>query len=343
MAIRPPVFHADEATPHAYQISGLLGRGAFGLVYAARLLGPEGFARPVALKVLRPAYVRHAELVEQLKDEARALARLRHPAFVQVDRLVELDLGWTIVMERVDGVDLARLVTHLPRLPLRPALEIAALTAGALHAAWAGPDESGAPLRMLHRDLKPANLMLTPLGLVKICDLGIAATVEDARGCTFGTPEYAAPERFDGRDGPEADVYALAVVLYELITGERLGLGTPVREHHDARWREVLRVLRARLAELGPEAEPVYDLLRFSLAFEPSIRPPADAFEAACLAVAGRLREEPLRSWAGRVVPPLLTEALEPEPDDEDLVVEVIVDEETPTLMDLSKDAALRV
>jgi serine/threonine-protein kinase len=219
---------------------------------------------------------------------------------------------------------------------------VAALIAGALHAAWAGTDESGTPLRMLHRDLKPANLMLTPLGAVKICDLGIAATAEDARGCTFGTPDYAAPERFDGREGPEADVYALAVVLYELITGERFGLGTPVREHHEARWREVLAVLRARLPASGRAAEPVYDLIRFSLAFDPSVRPPADAFEAACLAVAGQLREEPLRSWAAREVGPLLAEALEPEVDDEDLVAEVVVDDETPTLMDLSKDAGLR-
>lgn len=343
MATRPNVFHADEAALHAYQICGLLGRGAFGLVYAARLMGPDGFVRPVALKALRPAYTGNAALVAQLKDEARALARLRHPAFVQVDRMVELELGWTIVMERVDGVDLQRLATHVPRLPLRPALEIAALVAGALHAAWAGPDESRAPLRMLHRDLKPANLMLTPLGAVKICDLGIAATAEDARGCTFGTPDYAAPERFNGREGPEADVYALAVVLYELITGERFGLGTPVREHHDVRWREALAILRAVLAESARQAEPVYDLIRFSLAFEPAVRPPADAFEAACLAVAAQLHEEPLRAWASREVPPLLAEALEQEPDDEDLVAEVVLDEETPTLIDLSKDSGLRV
>jgi serine/threonine-protein kinase len=113
MALRPPVFHADEATPHAYQILGLLGRGAFGLVYAARLVGPEGFVRPVALKVLRPAYADNAALVSQLKDEARALARLRHPAFVQVDRLVELDLGWTIVMERVEGGTSTPTTPHL--------------------------------------------------------------------------------------------------------------------------------------------------------------------------------------------------------------------------------------
>lgn len=342
------VLHAEETTPYAYEIHGLLGRGAFGLVYAARLVGPEGFSRPVALKLLKPAYANLPELNRRLVDEARALARLQHPAFIRVDRLIQLESGWALVMERVDGPDLQRLQGEIPRLPLGPALEIAAITASALHAAWAGQDERGRPLRMLHRDLKPSNVMITAFGQVKICDLGSAAAHHELQatlGGTFGTPDYAAPERFDGREGPEADVYALAVVLYELITGERFGLGSPVREHHEARWREALTVLRARLAEGWADHEPVYDLIRFSLAYDPVVRPPAEAFEAACLAMRARLRDESLRSWAGRVVPPMLQRSMEPVSalQDEDLPTEATDDEQTPTLMDLLPDQIIRV
>ena len=94
---------SDENTPYAYEIEGVLGRGSFGLIYGARLMGPHGFTRPVALKVLKPAYAAADELVEQLRAEALALASLRHPAFIQVDRLVRLDIGWAVVMEQVRG------------------------------------------------------------------------------------------------------------------------------------------------------------------------------------------------------------------------------------------------
>lgn len=322
----PVIVHTDEITPYTYEIDGLLGRGAFGLVYSARLVGPEGFQRPVALKVLKPDHAGTDELVERLRGEARAMARLNHPSFIRVDRLVRLELGWAMVMERVDGVNLRRLLDAVGRAPLGPALEIAALVAGALHVAWTAPDERGRPIHLLHRDLKPSNLMLTPFGEVKILDLGIARDQRDldrTSACALGTPDYAAPERFDGREGPEADVYSLAVVLYELLTGERYGLASPVREHHDARWREALGSAREALRGRGGVAEPVCDLLRFSLAFHPSVRPPADAFEAACLAVRAALPDEALRVWAGRVVRPLLADLVFP--------LESLDDEELPT------------
>lgn len=341
------VLHAEENSSFAYEIHGLLGRGAFGLIYAARLMGPGGFSRPVALKMLKPSYAALPELQHRLREEARALARLPHPAFIRIDRLVELDSGLAMVLERVDGVDLQRLIAVVGRVPIGAALEIAAITAGALHAAWAGLDERGRPLRMLHRDLKPSNLMITPYGQVRICDLGSAVARSEIHaepGGTFGTPDYAAPERFDGRNGPEGDIYGLAVVLYELVTGERFGLGSPVREHHEARWREALQELREVLKPRWEQLEAIYDLIRFSLAFDPVVRPPAEAFEAACLAVRARLRDEPLRAWAGRVVPPLASSSLEPllEPDDVDLATESISDEETPTLMDLLPDQVVR-
>lgn len=341
------VLHADE-TAWRYELQGVLGRGAFGLVYAARLVGSAGFSRPVALKLLKPSCAGSVELNARLREEARALAMLRHPAFVRIERLERLEGSWALVLERVDGVDLQRLLAAHQRIPLGPALEIAAITAGALHAAWSDTDERGRPLRLLHRDLKPSNLMLTPHGAVRVCDLGSAAArgaLQGEQGRAFGTPDYAAPERFDGRDGPEADIFSLGVVLYELLTGERFGLASPVREHHEVSWREALAVLRATLGPDGGDREAIYDLIRFSLAFDPLVRPPAEAFEAACLAVRARLPDEALRAYARRVVPPLLQGSVEPVDSllEEDLPTEATGDEETPTLMDLLPDQVVRV
>lgn len=329
------IAHADENTPYAYEIEGLLGKGAFGLVYRARLMGPEGFVRPVALKVLKPAYAAADELVEQLRDEALALASLHHPAFIRVDRLVRLDLGWAVVMEQVRGLDLSRLLARVDAVPLGAALEIVSIVAGALHVAWTAPGADGRPLRLMHRDLKPSNLMITPYGEVKICDLGTCRAQRRRANAgplpAFGTPDYAAPERFDGVDGPEGDLYALGVVLYELLSGERFGLASPVRAWHDERWQEVVASAAALLRPRGLSVEPVLDLIRYSLAFSPAERPTAEAFEAICLAVRAALPDEGLRAWAGRVLPPLMYRppALD---EDDDGPTEEVNDEETPTL-----------
>lgn len=332
------IAHADENATFSYEIDGLLGRGAFGLVYRARLRGPGGFSRPVALKVLKPAYTDDDELVEHLRAEARALASLDHPAFIRVDRLVRLDLGWAVVMEQVRGLDLLRVLQRAGRLPLAPALEVVAMVAGALHAAWTAPDELGRPLRLMHRDLKPSNLMLTPYGEVKVCDLGNCRAHRRRAGegalPAFGTPDYAAPERFDGVDGPAGDIYALGVVLFELLTGERFGLASPVRGWHEERWAEAVATAAELLRPRGVHAEAVLDLLRYSLAFDAASRPSAEALEAASLAARANLPDEGLRAWAGRALPPLMFRPAALDDDDEDLAEEVD-DEQTPTLQAL--------
>ena len=299
---------SDENTPYAYEIEGVLGRGSFGLIYGAHLKGPHGFTRPVALKVLKPAYAAADELVEQLRAEALALASLRHPAFIQVDRLVRLDIGWAVVMEQVRGLDLAAVLAAVARMPLGPALDVVGTVAGALHAAWTAPDEAGRPLRLMHRDLKPSNLMVTPYGEVKICDLGTALAERRGPGAlpAVGTPDYAAPERFDGHDAPAGDIYALGVVLYEILSGERFGLASPVRAWHEERWGEVIASAATLLRPRGLALEPVLDLLRYALAFDAEVRPSAEAFEATCLAVRAAIPDEGLRAWAGRTLPPLM-------------------------------------
>ena len=296
-----------ETSSCRYELSGLLGQGAFGMVYEAQLHGPAGFSRVVALKVLKASYASQPEFVARMRVEAQTLARLHHPGFVRVDRVVELDLGPAVVMERVDGVDLRRALQAAGRVPLGVALDIVAAVAGALHVALTQPDAHGVPLGLMHRDLKPNNIFVTRHGEVKLGDLSVVCDDEDTpSGVSFATPEYAAPERYDGRETPASDVYALGAVLYELATGERFGLASPVREHHEARWREALDSAARQLSRLGPSGEGVVDLLRYSLAWLPEVRPPADAIETVARSLRAGMRDEGLRAWAARVISPLV-------------------------------------
>ncbi len=306
----------QRAGRRRYEVTGTLGRGGFGTVYQAQLLGEEGFRKTVALKVLNRGLLDQPELAARLRDEARILGLIRHRAVVQVDDLVRLDGAWTIVMEYVGGADLGSVLKLAP-VPPRPALEILQEAASALHVAWTAPGPDGRPLNLLHRDLKPGNLLVTPAGEVKVLDFGIArAEFGEREGVTrsvgFGSPEYMSPERLEWQNGPESDIYALGCVLYELLTGTRFGISSGHPDRHQARVEEAAQNL-GRL--LGPSGEPVALLLRQLLAYEPAERPSARALERQCEGLVAAISGERLRDWAEREIPtviaarPLLEEA----------------------------------
>jgi len=211
-----------------YELLKVIGKGGFGTVYQAEVHGEGDFRKLVAIKVLRPHKAEDPELESRLRDEARVLGRLRHRAIVQVEGLVRLHGRWAVVMEFVEGVDLDRLISR-GRVPVGPSLELVREAATALEVAYSRPTPGGESLNLLHRDLKPSNIRLTPAGEVKVMDFGIAradlATRETpASPLRFGTQGYLAPERVDGSGEAHAsDVYALGVVLYELVCGRRLG------------------------------------------------------------------------------------------------------------------------
>lgn len=205
-----------------YQILGELGRGAMGVVY--RALDPA-IGRPVAIKTIRLAEItdvsQRARLRDRLLREAQAAGILSHPGIVAIyDVGQEGDMAY-IAMEFVSGVSLDRLMIGEPLRP-EAILNVLRQTAAALDYAH----KKG----IVHRDVKPANLMLDEDGVLKITDFGVAKISTSQHytqaGTVIGTPNYMSPEQIQGRevDG-RADQFSLAVIAYELLTGEKPFVG----------------------------------------------------------------------------------------------------------------------
>jgi eukaryotic-like serine/threonine-protein kinase len=183
-------------------------------VWAARDLLLD---RPVAVKVLGAALAGDGRGAERLRREARAAARLDHPNIARMLDLGEHDGRPYLVMELLEGESLAARIDSAGPMPPAEAARVVAAVADALQAAHS----SG----VVHRDVKPGNVFLTSDGEVKVLDFGIASAAGEATlttGEMLGTPAYLAPERVLGHPAtPAADIYALGVVLYELLAGRR--------------------------------------------------------------------------------------------------------------------------
>jgi eukaryotic-like serine/threonine-protein kinase len=200
-----------------YRIVEPLGSGGMATVF---LCEDERLGRRVAVKRLHA----HSpdEMARRFAREAKLGASLNHPNLVAVYDTVTDDEGVLIVMEHVHGDTLARLLRDGP-LERGAALAVVRDVAAALdHAHGHG---------VVHRDVKPANVLIRDDGTAKLVDLGIATAADQTRitrsGIVLGTAAYMAPEQLDGREaGPAADVYALAVVAYEALAGERARQGT---------------------------------------------------------------------------------------------------------------------
>ena len=295
----------------SYQLLELVARGGMGAVYRARYRDRADFEREVAVKVLRPDVGELEELGRRLRDEARLLGLLRHPAIVRVDRLALLDGRWALVMEYVDGLDL-RQIASVVRVPAGVALEVVEVVADALDSAGQVRDAAGRPLGLQHRDLKPSNIMLTAHGAVKLLDFGVAQACFDGResatqALQLGTVDYMAPERLAGGQGsPAADTYSLGVVLWEVLAGERFGQTSPQLLEHRSR----VQAAQQQLAQRRPElARGLVALLGDMLAWSPVERPSAAALVERATRVAREQSDPPLRSWCrselrGRRRPP---------------------------------------
>ena len=207
-------------TVDRYRVEQKLGTGGMGVVYRAEHIH---LRRPVALKLLHSRLEAEPEVVERFFREARAAADLKNPHIVEVSDFGTLDDGAAfLVMEYLQGSSLDELIRSERRLEPERAVRIACQVANALGAAH----EKG----VIHRDLKPPNVMLADVDgdpdFVKVLDFGIAKLLEgDTKqltktGIVMGTPAYMAPEQASGGAvDARTDIYALGVILYEMLTG----------------------------------------------------------------------------------------------------------------------------
>jgi eukaryotic-like serine/threonine-protein kinase len=198
-----------------YELQDVAGSGGMSSVYRARDTVLE---RTVAIKILHEQYSDDPEYVERFRREARALAQLNHPNIVTVIDRGEFEGRQFIVFEHVEGENLKELVDREGQLPVDRALALVHQVARGL--AFAHDHD------VIHRDVKPHNVLIDEDGVAKVTDFGIARSLDPADGLTetgtlLGTSEYIAPEQASGaRVDERSDQYSLAVVLYELLTGE---------------------------------------------------------------------------------------------------------------------------
>jgi len=214
-----------------YEVLSLLARGGMADLYIGRLHGALGFNRLVVVKRLLPHLAADALFVSMFLDEARLAAQIHHPNVVQILDLGQSGNDYYLAMELIPGPSLAAVLRHTGRMgkgvPWPVAAEIVAQACDGLHAAHELCDPSGRPLGLVHRDVSPGNLMLTANGWVKVVDFGVARASETAsridRGLMMGKYAYMSPELCCGEPlDRRADIFALGVVLYQLLTGRRV-------------------------------------------------------------------------------------------------------------------------
>jgi serine/threonine protein kinase len=276
-----------------YEIARLLGRGGMGAVYQA--FDPV-LERDVALKVMLPEAAADREHKERFEREARAVARLSHPAIVTL-----YDLGYHtdgspyIVMELLKGRDLLARLRDPEPLPLVEKLGIVAqVLDGLAHAHKAG---------IVHRDVKPANIFLTEEGAARLMDFGVAFWTSGGATSSnvVGTIAYMSPEQVHGRavDG-RSDLFSVGTLLHEMLTGARPFDGdSPMATFH--------RISRGDSAlALGPEHEGLRPVLARALALAPDDRfATAAEFAAELRARIGRTTEAgPILAPAPPATPP---------------------------------------
>jgi eukaryotic-like serine/threonine-protein kinase len=217
-----------------YALHRELASGGMAAVHLGRLLGPVGFSRTVAIKRLHSRHARDPEFVAMFLDEARLVARIKHPNVVPTLDVVTLDGEVFLVMEYVHGVPVSRIMMTLIRrreqMPINIAVGIAVGMLEGLHAAHEAKSEDGVPLGVVHRDVSPQNVIVGADGVARVLDFGIAKAAERLQttddGSFKGKLGYMPPDVLSGAAvDRRADIWGAAVVLWEMLAGRRLFLG----------------------------------------------------------------------------------------------------------------------
>ncbi len=215
-----------------YELLRLIATGGMAEIYLARHGGMAGLSRMVVVKRMLPQLAVRPDFVRMFLDEARLAAKLNHPNIVQVFNLGEVDQSYYIAMEFVDGPHLGALFAHSLRqrvpLPIELCVQVVARAADGLHYAHEADDpDTGSSLGIVHRDISPQNLLVSRHGDVKVTDFGVAKAsnqqTKTRTGIIKGKVAYMSPEQCLGEVvDRRTDVFALGIVLYELLTRRRL-------------------------------------------------------------------------------------------------------------------------
>ncbi len=210
-----------------YRLLSLLATGGMGEVFLARQEGPGGFAKTVVVKRILRHLAQDQGFIDQFLNEAKLAALLQHPHIAQVFGLEHEADTWFMAMEYVHGRSLRAIIDECKRkglkVPVRLGVRLCSQVLQGLHSAHELRDEQGAPLGILHRDVTPENILVSFSGLAKLVDFGIAKAMSNATLRSrppWGKLPYMAPELIRQKPPADrrADLYGLAVVMYELLT-----------------------------------------------------------------------------------------------------------------------------
>jgi serine/threonine protein kinase len=263
-----------------YELLDRIGVGGMAEIFRGKAVAAGGFEKPVAIKRILPHLSQDKRFVELLIAEAKVLSLLKHRNIVQIFDVGLGDDGqYFLVMEYVDGKDLGavqRAIENRPAMPYDLALHIAAEICEALEHAHTARAPDGKTMSLVHRDVSPSNVLLSRAGEVKLTDFGIARRAEQEttnHGAVRGKFAYISPEQARNEHlDPRSDVFAVGILLWELVTHRRLFAG--------ATDMDVLRQVRdpdvMRPRQVNPRLTPEVDeLIMAALARGPRDRPTA--------------------------------------------------------------------
>lgn len=277
---------ADRLEPEerrdVYRVAGKLGTGGMATVYEAVKEGADGFRKRVALKRIHDHMAEDDRVIELLADEARLASLINHPNVCQVLDFGVDSSGYFMALEYLEGFTLREVFSVLEEQPQRVrepryqriAARIIAGLAEGLHAAHELKDEKGESLEVVHRDVSPHNLFVLRSGGVKVADFGVARARNQshhtATGVLKGKLAYSSPEQLHrGQLDRQTDVFALGVVMWEMLTGQRLFYAESESAVIVKICQEPALDVRARQTGVAPS---IAAIVRRALAIDPSQR-----------------------------------------------------------------------
>jgi serine/threonine protein kinase/CheY-like chemotaxis protein len=219
-----------------FELIELIGRGGMAEIYKAKKKGVKGFEKIIALKKILTGYGEDVKYIEMLVDEAKIAAELTHPNIVQIYDLGQKDDCYFIAMEYVPGKDLRFILQKMAKkrvnLPEELGIYLVTKVLEALNYAHSARDSGGKRLDIVHRDISPPNILVSYNGNIKLTDFGVSkASIkmhQTLAGALKGKILYMSPEQASGEENIDyrSDLYSAGIILFELITGKKLFLGS---------------------------------------------------------------------------------------------------------------------